>query len=492
MMLSCGNPNTYVARTQNRTTSSITNLTNRIETLESSGGGDGNKIYTSTSGPDTSVGNEGDMWVRYETEDPIEILDWVTFKSFSFTTDDIHYDDVTWQNRFAWLLELQVTMQSSYSGQLLIATPMGYPSPKPYGIAFNKIVIGQGTVTELGTGGYISPNDFNINDYIGTKLEVNLNNVPGWPDNGATGSIYKVIGGGGSDTKIIVTHWDDYSYYPANPKFKFTIDGHNGAVKFHRFDLNPSGGDLYVGGISVFPYRQGSVLGLIACFREGIDNIHLLNLMPMNNSIIDSSGDVIETITAPNKIKNEHVKIENVWTERGDSDTSIEYTPAAEWYTNSFGALTVNGKTVDITGPTMPEPTIIPEYSELNGTLIATYYPFGYNPAEPFIPSTPIYAPRCVYSTTEKVVGLWIDNSSIYECTYDLGSDLTLQENAWTDTGIAIPANANRCIKAEGIQSDGTSTCIMASVSSTNITVQSTKNGGDIIRYLTVQYTKTS
>ena len=39
MSLSCGNPNTYVTRTQNRTTSSITNLTNRIETLESSQGG---------------------------------------------------------------------------------------------------------------------------------------------------------------------------------------------------------------------------------------------------------------------------------------------------------------------------------------------------------------------------------------------------------------------------------------------------------------------
>ena len=199
-------------------------------------GGDGNKIYTSTSDPDDTKGNEGDMWVKYETEEPIEILDWVTFKSFSFTTDDIHYDDVNANTtRFTWLLELYVTMQSSYSGQLLIATPMGYPSPKPYGIAFNKIVIGQGTVTELGTGGYISPNDFNINDYIGTKLEVNLNNVPGWPDNGATGSIYKVIDGGGPDTKIIDTHWDYYSYYPADPKFKFTIDGHNGAVKFHRF-----------------------------------------------------------------------------------------------------------------------------------------------------------------------------------------------------------------------------------------------------------------
>ena len=50
MMLSCGNPNTYVARTQNRTTSSITNLTNRIETLESSGGGSAtNIIYDNTT-----------------------------------------------------------------------------------------------------------------------------------------------------------------------------------------------------------------------------------------------------------------------------------------------------------------------------------------------------------------------------------------------------------------------------------------------------------
>lgn len=96
------------------------------------------------------------------------------------------------------------------------------------------------------------------------------------------------------------------------------------------------------------------------------------------------------------------------------------------------------------------------------------------------------------YSTDEQVIGTWIDGSTIYECTYDLGSDLTLQDSTWTDIGISVPTNANRCIKAEGIQSDGTSTCIMASVTSTNITVQSTKNSGDSIRYLTIQYTKTS
>jgi hypothetical protein len=377
-------------------------------------------------------------------------------------------------------------MQSSYSGQLLKVTPIGIPYPRNYGISFNVPTAGQGTVSEFGTGGYVSPNDFNIDNYIGTELSIQLNNVgerkiPG-------GSVFNPT----YSESFITYTWDYYDYYPANPKLKFVLDGKNGAVKFHVLNIDASYGDLGSPGVLIKPYRQGFTLGLAVIDDSGATpRGSIVNLIPMDDNII-SYGDVIETITAPNKIKNEHVKIENVWTERGDSDTSVEYTPASEWYTNSFGALTVNGKTVAITGPEMPEPIIIPEYSELNGTLIATYYPFGYDPAQPFNPSTPIYAPRRAYSTTEKVVGLWIDNSSIYECTYDLGSDLTLQENAWTDTGIAIPVDANRCIKAEGIQSDGTSTCIMASVSSTNITVQSTKNGGDIIRYLTIQYTKTS
>ena len=455
-------------------------------------GGDGNKIYTSTENPDETKGNEGDMWVKYETEDPIEILDWVTFKSFSFTSDDILALDspIGYQNRWNFTFNLVVTMQSSYMGELLRAAPIGIPSPKPYGIAFNVPTATQGIASMLG-GAYISPNDFNINDYIGTRLHISLNNVgfdgfKEYPE----GAIFK-----DSDAppheEIIRTHWDYYSYYPADPKVKFVIDGHNGVVKFHKCSIARSFGDWTSGGVGIVPYRQGSIFGLAVRGDYGQAQNNIVNLIPMSNNIIDH-GDVIETITAPNKIKNEHVKIENVWTERGDSDTSVEYVPAAQWYTNSLGALTVNGKTVDITGPEIPEPTIIPKYSELNGKLIATYYPYGYNPTEPFIPSTPIYTPLRAYSTTEQVVGKWIDNSDIYECTYDLGSDLTLQDSTWTDTGIVIPTNANRCIKAEGIQSDGTSTCIMASISNTNITVQSTKNGGDIIRYLTIQYTKTS
>lgn len=384
-------------------------------------GSDGNKIYTSTSDPDDTKGNEGDMWVKYETEDPIEILDWVTFKSFSFTTDDIK-DLVHPESRWAFILLLKFTMESSYTGQLLRVTPIGIPSPKPYGIAFNVPTPTQGTGTELGTGGYISPNDFNINDYIGTKLGVSLNNVHNW---GETDKAHGVIGKSFDKPpyyeKIIDVYWDEYSYYPANPKLKYILDGHNGVVKFHSLQIDGSGGSLGMPGVKIAPYRQGYTFGLAVYALDGTSSAPIVNLMPMSNNIIDH-GDVVETITAPTKIKNEHVKIENVWTERGNSE----------------------------------------------------------------------YAPLHAYSATEQVVGKWIDNSDIYECTYDLGSDLTLQDSTWTDTRIAIPANANRCIKAEGIQSDGTSTCIIASIANTNITVQSTKNGGDVVRYLTIQYTKTS
>lgn len=366
---------------ESRNSSSIDNLESRIETLESSGGG--NKIYTSTADPDETVGNEGDMWVKYETQEPIEILDWVTFKSFSFTTDDIK-DLVAQTNRWQFGLSLTVTMQSSYSGQLLRVAPIGYPSSKNYGIAFNRLIIPQGLISELGTGGYISPNDFNINDYIGTKLVIALNNVgeskiPG-------GVIYNYQ----QTETFIRTTWDYYDYYPANPKLKFALDGgNNGAVKFHRLNISASYGDLGSPGVSIVPYRQGFTYGL-AVYDNNSFPRSIVNLIPVYDNIIDY-GDTIETITAPNKIKNEHVKIENEWTERGDSDTSVEYTPASEYYTNSFGALTVNGKTVDISGPEIPDPDIIPEY--LEGTLIATYFPYGYRPSEPFNPSTPIYAP---------------------------------------------------------------------------------------------------
>ena len=62
---------------ESRDSSSIDNLTNRIETLESSGGG--NKIYTSTKIPTASdTANEGDLWyqMNYISSGGFDFPDW--------------------------------------------------------------------------------------------------------------------------------------------------------------------------------------------------------------------------------------------------------------------------------------------------------------------------------------------------------------------------------------------------------------------------------
>jgi hypothetical protein len=56
---------TFSEASDSSTSAVETNLTNRIETLESSQGDGGNKIYTSKSAPDNTLGKEGDLWVKY-------------------------------------------------------------------------------------------------------------------------------------------------------------------------------------------------------------------------------------------------------------------------------------------------------------------------------------------------------------------------------------------------------------------------------------------
>jgi len=95
MRLSCGNPNTYVARTQNRTTTSIANLTNRVEAFERLGSG--NKIYTSTAVPTSSdTANEGDLWyqMNYTSSSAFDFPNWgytlpLVYNPGSFRLEDV-------------------------------------------------------------------------------------------------------------------------------------------------------------------------------------------------------------------------------------------------------------------------------------------------------------------------------------------------------------------------------------------------------------------
>lgn len=96
------------------------------------------------------------------------------------------------------------------------------------------------------------------------------------------------------------------------------------------------------------------------------------------------------------------------------------------------------------------------------------------------------------YSTTEHIVGKWIDGRDIYECTYDLGSNITISYNSWTTLSVII-ANLNFIVNCFGTNEGGTFTPLQASwvVATHAIQVQTPRNNyTQNIRYMTIQYCK--
>jgi hypothetical protein len=107
--------------------------------------------------------------------------------------------------------------------------------------------------------------------------------------------------------------------------------------------------------------------------------------------------------------------------------------------------------------------------------------------------STPLHS----YSTDEQVVGTWIDGSTIYEKTFDLGSDINIDYTSWTETSISWQTlNVNRLVGTEGFTSSGgtfAGTLLASKKSNGNIEIQTPRNGTATgVRYLTLRYTKSS
>lgn len=97
------------------------------------------------------------------------------------------------------------------------------------------------------------------------------------------------------------------------------------------------------------------------------------------------------------------------------------------------------------------------------------------------------------YSTSEKVVGTWIDGSTIYERTWDLGSDMTGSGNTWVDMRSYIPTipNCNFVLDAKSMTSDGVSFHLDGAYNAGYLELRhSGQNWSG--RYITIQYTKSS
>ena len=95
------------------------------------------------------------------------------------------------------------------------------------------------------------------------------------------------------------------------------------------------------------------------------------------------------------------------------------------------------------------------------------------------------------YSTSEHIVGTWIDGSTIYERTWDLGSEILIQNNSWYTTNISN-IEMSKVIRVDAMNATGTYRSLEASCDTGNYVqlITTRTNTTDSVQYLTLQYTK--
>lgn len=103
--------------------------------------------------------------------------------------------------------------------------------------------------------------------------------------------------------------------------------------------------------------------------------------------------------------------------------------------------------------------------------------------------------PIC-YDTDEREVGCWIDGKPLYQKTWDFGNAITVNSNAWTDTSISN-SDIEAIVKVVGGNLfSGKITCfdgLSATADSGSVVkILQNRNIAISVRYLTLQYTKTT
>lgn len=98
------------------------------------------------------------------------------------------------------------------------------------------------------------------------------------------------------------------------------------------------------------------------------------------------------------------------------------------------------------------------------------------------------------YSTNEQVIGTWIDGKPLYQRTWDFGSNITINSNAWTNTTISVAGNSIKAIINSKATNDGGTNYnfIACNTDQTYVQVLQTRNASIVVRYLTLEYTKST
>lgn len=99
------------------------------------------------------------------------------------------------------------------------------------------------------------------------------------------------------------------------------------------------------------------------------------------------------------------------------------------------------------------------------------------------------------YSTTEKIVGTWIDGKPLYQKTIDFEQNILISNTTWTTTRATIQ-NGAMVVKCYGSSSENPyQGDLLALIESGTLKLQTPRNGTDVnasVRYCTIQYTKTT
>lgn len=103
-----------------------------------------------------------------------------------------------------------------------------------------------------------------------------------------------------------------------------------------------------------------------------------------------------------------------------------------------------------------------------------------------------IFTPQ-IYSLTEREVGTWIDNKPLYSRVFDLGSDVQVSYDSFTNTSIDA-SDMEKVVDAKGFYSTGvTAYNVMVNINNNIIRLQTDRNGvAANIRYVLLFYTKTT
>lgn len=95
------------------------------------------------------------------------------------------------------------------------------------------------------------------------------------------------------------------------------------------------------------------------------------------------------------------------------------------------------------------------------------------------------------YSTSEKIVGTWIDGSTIYERTWDFGSNIQIPSNTWYNTSIDS-TNMDQLVDVVGYADEGAKWAMSGGCDGNVVELIQFRNNNIAVRYLTLQYTKSS